>query len=359
MIRLSLESHNRGGDMKIAKLYTVDMIACGIVRGIVPACVINTRGNWNVTCASRPTESDFYGTDVAVFQCPSTKAHLDALRAFRERGIPVVVDVDDNRGRLPPEYREHKVGIDKVAWLTCLQEADIVSCSTVELASQLHGDVPRDYHIVRNGIESVNWNPQVRQKVWLARPDKEKVVIGWFYSFSAGRGETYVKGAVRRILADFPETRVELVGHEKLSTMPGLLEECPDRVTRSPWMRYPQLPRTVAGWDIGIASVSDSEFSRAKSELKWLQYSALGIPTVATRGAPYLVVKDGEDGILAGFSEDEWYNALARLVKDRVLRTRIGDAACRRVHREYDMDKVTAPIFEKLLDTALTLRKEN
>jgi hypothetical protein len=38
---------------------------------------------------------------------------------------------------------------------------------------------------------------------------------------------------------------------------------------------------------IGIAPIADNTFNDSKSELKWLEYTALGVPTVASDVGPY------------------------------------------------------------------------
>ncbi len=58
--------------------------------------------------------------------------------------------------------------------------------------------------------------------------------------------------------------------------------------------------------DIFIAPLIDNQFNRCKSAIKYLEYSALGVPGVYSRLSPYSsVVKHGENGFLASTLE-EW-----------------------------------------------------
>jgi glycosyltransferase involved in cell wall biosynthesis len=66
------------------------------------------------------------------------------------------------------------------------------------------------------------------------------------------------------------------------------------------------------GFDIGIAPLVDCNFNRSKSNLRWLEYSALKIPTVATDISHFRqTVRNGEDGFLIKNNDlDEWVTRL-------------------------------------------------
>src|SRR5437899_12979401 len=65
---------------------------------------------------------------------------------------------------------------------------------------------------------------------------------------------------------------------------------------------------------IGIAPLEKNAFNDAKSELKWLEYTALGIPTVASDFGPYKrAIGSGKDGFL---TNDNWELALTNLIEN-------------------------------------------
>ena len=61
-------------------------------------------------------------------------------------------------------------------------------------------------------------------------------------------------------------------------------------------------PHEWPRWAAGLAPLEDTPFNRAKSDLKFLEYSALGLPTVASRVTPYLGI-DAHGGVLADNSD--------------------------------------------------------
>jgi glycosyltransferase involved in cell wall biosynthesis len=91
------------------------------------------------------------------------------------------------------------------------------------------------------------------------------------------------------------------------------------------WSSIDQWPAAVKGWqiDIGIAPLLDSNFNRAKSNLRWLEYSALGVPTVASKVRPFVESIGPGEGYLCN-SKQQWYDTLRVLVLDEKKRRKVG-----------------------------------
>ena len=109
------------------------------------------------------------------------------------------------------------------------------------------------------------------------------------------------------------------------------------------WVGLSQFPQLVSDWelDMGIAPLKDNEFNRSKSNLRWLEYSALHIPTIASFVYPFQnSINNKKDGILVGNSEKEWYDALKDLIQDKEKRNKIGEEAYLEVRKNYDMEEV-------------------
>jgi hypothetical protein len=76
----------------------------------------------------------------------------------------------------------------------------------------------------------------------------------------------------------------------------------------------------VATMGVGIAPLTDTEFNRAKSWLKPLEYMACGVPWVGSPRAEYRALRDLTGvGLLAEQPRD-WYRQLKRLMVDGELR---------------------------------------
>jgi hypothetical protein len=91
--------------------------------------------------------------------------------------------------------------------------------------------------------------------------------------------------------------------------------------------------------DIGIAPLVGDDFDRAKSELHWLEYSAVGAATIASRTrppGPFDVIRDGVDGLLV-HGRAAWQDALTRLARSPQLRADLAGRARERVAADYDI----------------------
>lgn len=112
----------------------------------------------------------------------------------------------------------------------------------------------------------------------------------------------------------------------------------------------------LTGADIGICPLVETPFSRCKSEVKFTEYSALGIPTVASNVLPYSpVITHGENGLLAKTPE-QWINCLTQLIEDAQLRQALGSNARRWVEKERDANK-NAKLWREAYQEALRLKK--
>lgn len=97
-----------------------------------------------------------------------------------------------------------------------------------------------------------------------------------------------------------------------------------------------KFPRALAKMDldIGLIVVDDNEFSRGKSNIKWLEYGILGIPAISSLCAPYL----DTNAVLVKNTEEEWFNSLDEMVQNHEKRGKIGLEA-RRMSLEFNIKK--------------------
>ncbi len=106
------------------------------------------------------------------------------------------------------------------------------------------------------------------------------------------------------------------------------------------------------GFDIGIAPLVDCNFNRSKSNLRWLEYSALGLPTVATGISHYnQSIEHGKTGFLIKDNNlASWKETLLGLVEDKSIREQIGRNAYKRVKNDFNVAK-NSPKYLRLLKT--------
>lgn len=164
-------------------------------------------------------------------------------------------------------------------------------------------------------------------------------VIGWTGSHSSAQYLSLVEGALRSV-SRRRRFRFLVIGIEDYR-LEGVDVEC------RPWRAETEV-EDLWSMDVGIMPLFDDPWARGKCAMKAIQYMGVGLPAVVSPvGANREVVQDGVCGFHAS-SEDEWVQALERLLDDADLRLRMGAEGRRRVEGRYSAE-VQAPRVGALL----------
>jgi glycosyltransferase involved in cell wall biosynthesis len=149
-----------------------------------------------------------------------------------------------------------------------------------------------------------------------------------------------VAPALAELLGRRPEVDLVLVGPVEV---PARLQSFAHRIERRPFVGWSDLPECLAGLDVNLAPLDIGRaFNRAKSEVKFLEAAAVGVPTLASASPAFeRASRGGEIGMLAE-GHEEWLRGLERLVDDAGLREALGGAARRDVIARYGCDAQAA-----------------
>ena len=94
-------------------------------------------------------------------------------------------------------------------------------------------------------------------------------------------------------------------------------------------------------FDIGLAPLSSTEFTRCKYFNKFIEYSIFGIVGIYSDTEPYtFVVKNNENGILAGDDPLDWLEAICRLIDDKQLIKRCRDQAYSTLRTRFNSEEI-------------------
>ena len=135
---------------------------------------------------------------------------------------------------------------------------------------------------------------------------------------------------------------------------PPALDRFADRVTTRPPVRgYSAFQAAFAAvdWDVGICPLADTEFNRLKVDVKWVEYTSIGIAVVATGGTIYDACGADGCGMLA-LTKHDWVDAVRLLCTDADVRVAQVERAQRRLHDHYSLDALrcqTLEIFDRAL----------
>lgn len=257
----------------------------------------------------------------------------------------VIIDLDDNYLDVPESnlsYEKYKAGTKDRAFLsTILYFADALTVSTEPLKQRLlehfrSVEVPdKKIYVIPNMNDIKDW------VFPLAEKEKDKIVIGYSGSNSHQDDLKMVMPSIAKIMKKYKNVHFQLIGaiaKDKVKEYfgrAGFDDDCLSRIGLLPATpTFKEFPEYLLSqkWDIGIAPLVDTAFTRSKSHIKWMEYSMMKIPTVASRVYPYFMdignrktIQHGETGYTV--RDNEWEKYLSKLIEDKTLREDIGMAA--------------------------------
>jgi glycosyltransferase involved in cell wall biosynthesis len=277
-----------------------------------------------------PTIAELFDYDVLVIQQPRGVRWMKLIRELQAAGVTVLYEIDDYV-QSARKIKSHELtdifDADFVREMEmAMRVTDGIVCSTDYLARRYRSFNDRTWACY-NGID-------LKRYAW-PKPAREGVTIGWAGGVGHKASLARWEPAIRSVLRARPETRFVSVGHGAAA---DYLEEFgPQRAIGLPPGKIEVYPAAMTVFDIAIAPSAENNLFRGKSDLRWLEASALGLPLVAHPDV-YPEIEDGVTGVHAR-NPAEVESALLRLVDDRELRERIGAQAYAHVaeHRRIEV----------------------
>lgn len=193
-----------------------------------------------------------------------------------------------------------------------IQAAHAVTVSTPELAEEVFRQTGhRDIHVVPNAVPA-----------WLLDHEAERNHhVGWGGSPTHHGDFGLLRHGMNKFLQHNRDKTFHCIGMDYASWMKLPPAQC--HYTK--WVPTPEDFFRTIDYAVGVAPLADNHFNRSKSDIKFLELAALGIPTIASDVAPYRSIKDGDTGFLVR-NEHQWSRLLKASVDDPDLFARVGAA---------------------------------
>lgn len=271
----------------------------------------------------------------------------EQMQALRRAYGPVVFDFDDALYAVPPRVGQSRLaGWPKAAVRLALRGSPSTSARARPLARVLR-DV--DVCVAGNAILAAHARRHAERVVEipttvqpLDRPPApvEAPIVAWMGLPDNLQYLELVVPALRRVSVEVG-ARVRIVSSVPW-TRSGIDTEFVE------WS--PEAARdALVGSRVGIAPLSDSEWTRGKCALRAIQYAGHGLPVVASPvGITDRVVLHGRTGYLAR-SADEWVTALRELLTSRERAAELGAAGLEHVQAHYS-DEVAVRRWHDVLE---------
>jgi glycosyltransferase involved in cell wall biosynthesis len=289
----------------------------------------------------------FQNCDVAVMQYYMQPLFLGMQLAFQEDyKKKILIEVDDEVIDVPADSPWVKSGIKPGGILENLfreqfKQADGIVVST-DYLKKVYERYNDNVHVIPNAIDFNLWNNPVTHGT-------KKVRIGWAGGANHERDLEIMKEVIPVVLEK--NKKAEFLF---FNGVPEYLKHFGNRVRCvKKWFNITEYPKGLAslGIDIGLAPLVPNTFNMCKSNLKWLEMSALKTPIVASNVEPYKKsIVQGKSGYLCDSPRD-WVDAIDNLINKESLRKRVGLEAYKQAKKEYNLDEVTKKYIKVLEKT--------
>lgn len=243
------------------------------------------------------------------------------VEVAKEEGKKIVYETDDlihkviQNNRDEETFKKSKKVKHVKTMEYLLTQADFMTVTTEPLKEFYSKKVKCPIHILPN-----YYDPELWEGVKIPeRKDRGVFRVGWM------GGENHYQQDFPILVEPFNYLKKKYKDkiqfcvfsgkHPNQDHFPG--ERCPfefefEYYTGASILEYPQKMANM-NLDLGIVVVKDNEFSRAKSNIKWMEYGLLGVPSVSSKVTPYL----NTTALLVENKADEWIKSIEEMMTNK------------------------------------------
>ena len=299
------------------------------------------------------------------------KANLDSdlikslFKILKKNNIKIIFDIDDdllNIDKTHVDYDKYSNLKDILEFI--ITQSDLITVSTEYLKNQLI-ELNKNIIIIPNTLLKL-WD--LNQKQINKLNSRETITIGYFGTRTHGQDLQIIKTAITNIKERFPKKNIliETVGISyenqnwiKKHEIPNNYKDNPtikDKLknfiqyflnkfnllpSSLPYCDFIKWIKNETKWDIGIAPLEDNNINKSKSNLKYLEYTALNIPGIYSDIGPYKEIKLKKTGLVVNNNVKEWADAFINLIENEELYETLVNNAYKYVKKNYMVENAS------------------
>lgn len=282
--------------------YLGDVQGCGTIRVMFPFMLLNHLRIPQVQIMAQYInqyihDPNFYrGLTFVQFQRAATEAHLQIFLHFKNEiqphaHVPLVYEIDDMLIGIPEwNFAAEYYAKNEENVKTMLNMSDAVMCSTPFL-KKMYEPYNKNIHITPNHLPKFMWGDIYPAHLYKDESEKVKILWAGSQNHFSIPGVTQMRGGgdFGDKLLDFIKKTTDIYEWNLFGAMPEQLTGIKDKIRFHKWQYIFQYPRHVKALecDIGIAPLMNIPFNNSKSNIKQLEYTAMGMPGVYSAMEPY------------------------------------------------------------------------
>jgi glycosyltransferase involved in cell wall biosynthesis len=280
-----------------------------------------------------------------------------------------IYEIDDNLHAVPENnpayhtYNQNRPESGRI--LEWMKECDFLTVSREPLGAFYKNITGKDYFTLENCIDFELYKKPVFKK------DNKQIRIGWVGSSTHYDDLKVAAYGISQIVEEYGDrVKFVMMGWDgimrrqnkdgDLLTMGDSLDGIPREFHK--FVDIHDYPNRLHGLnlDIAIAPLVDNEFNRGKSNIKWMEYSACGVPVIVSKVSAYTdYVVPGETALIAK-REGDWYKKVKFMIENEEKRIEIAEKAYNEVRNKFSFSTNIdqwANLYRKLLTKKLKYGK--
>jgi glycosyltransferase involved in cell wall biosynthesis len=283
--------------------------------------------------------------DIVITSNPHTNPVLiKSLSMLSDAGVPIILDLDTDVEHQPVSHEDYSVmGLSTQtrgnAYTVALELANMISVPSEMQAASLNS-IAGQVFVIPDG-----WSR--RNKLWEKNAAPHGTInIGWQGSSGQLEDLMLVRRYIIRIIREFPNTRIVIIGNPQAYRLFDGLPE--NRRLYLPLVEREELPHLLSQLDILLVPLRNQPYNQSLPDTPLMEAGAKGIPWVASPNPAFCQWNAG--GIIAD-TADEWHLNLRHLVTDAELRRKLGKAG-KQAAETREMNNLTALWLEMIVRVA-------
>lgn len=276
----------------------------------------------------------------------------DIIQIAKQKGIPLIYEIDDcifNTPEYNKQFEAYRYYFNGI--LNTIIAADRVIVSSKFLYNQLIKFNQKTY-LFPNYLPDNIWT--LKQPVM---GNSQNLIIGYMGGNTHRQDLEWLAPVLDRILEQNKNVQLKIWGCQP----PDLLKNHPAvQHVDIDFQDYIQFAAYFQdqSCDFFVAPLLDTPFNQGKSGIKFLEYSALGVPGVYMKSDPYInYVVDGENGYLAS-SLQEWQEKISLLISNDNMRCRLAENA-QKTTKQHGMSNHFREWEKAITETPIQLEAKN
>jgi len=262
------------------------------------------------------------------FPCYETSKFIDFLFSLNK---PVIYEIDDLLTEIPTENPSHGWSLTRKKHIyDVIRRADAVTVSTAHLKEHF-ASFNNNIFVLPNYIDTKIWRKKISKN-----QSSRKLRICYAGTITHKNDIQIITEALHLISKKYYD-RVSFIffgcSNEKLNSLP-------DSIFIEHEKKYANYSHILQKLNIDIILVPllENKFNQSKSNIKWLEYSSIGIPGIYSDVTPYShYIKNNHTGILTQNTTECWYFSISKLIEDNELRKNISFFSFCKVVSEYNI----------------------